>query len=186
MRARLSCAVAIVSATRHYPSMRVFCGCVILGFGCGSSPAPRAPLSSPPPAVVEVALPVVLEATDARQATDLHHPSAIVFIDEIGAFSIGRTGTTWSGTLPAATTPVKNPLTLKRAILTAMADDGGPESAHARAMLEAEVHARTTGRDDPPPPEEEDKPDDDESGGSGTAMALEEGKMGKKDSDRAE
>jgi len=43
-------------------------------------------------------------------------------------------------------------------------------------------------QDDPPPPEEEDRPDDgeDESGGTGTAMALEEGKMGKKDSDRAE
>ncbi len=42
--------------------------------------------------------------------------------------------------------------------------------------------------DDPPPPPEEDKPDDgkDESGGTGTAMALDEGKMGKKDSDRAE
>jgi hypothetical protein len=42
--------------------------------------------------------------------------------------------------------------------------------------------------DDPPPPPPEDKPDDgrDESGGTGTAMALDEGKMGKKDSDRAE
>lgn len=42
--------------------------------------------------------------------------------------------------------------------------------------------------DDPPPPEEEDAPDDgeDESGGTGTTVALEEGKMGKKDSDRAE
>ncbi len=44
-----------------------------------------------------------------------------------------------------------------------------------------------TAQDDPPPPEEEDAPDDgeDKSGGTGTAMALEEGKMGKKDSDRA-
>jgi hypothetical protein len=44
------------------------------------------------------------------------------------------------------------------------------------------------GDDDPPPPEEEDKPDDgaEESGGTGTAMAMEEGKMGKRDSDRAE
>ena len=43
-------------------------------------------------------------------------------------------------------------------------------------------------QDDPPPPPEEDKPDDgkDESGGTGTAMALDEGKMGKKDSNRAE
>ena len=36
--------------------------------------------------------------------------------------------------------------------------------------------------DDPPPPPEEDKPDDgkDESGGTGQAMALDEGKMGRK------
>jgi hypothetical protein len=46
-----------------------------------------------------------------------------------------------------------------------------------------------TDRDDPPPPPPpEDKPDDgaDESGGTGTAMVLEEGKMGKQDSDRVE
>src|SRR5687767_1311308 len=42
----------------------------------------------------------------------------------------------------------------------------------------------TTSQEDPPPPEPEEE--DDESGGTGTAMALEEGKMGKKDSDRAE
>ncbi|HEY5934275.1 MAG TPA: Ig-like domain-containing protein [Kofleriaceae bacterium] len=42
--------------------------------------------------------------------------------------------------------------------------------------------------DDPAPPEEENKQmdGDDESGGAGTAMALEEGKMGKKEFDRAE
>ena len=46
----------------------------------------------------------------------------------------------------------------------------------------------TATTEDPPPPEEEDRPDDgeEESGGTGTAMALDEGKMGKKDSDRAE
>ena len=50
------------------------------------------------------------------------------------------------------------------------------------------ANSSNASQDDPPPPEEEDKPDDgeDESGGTGTAMALEEGKMGKKDSDRAE
>ncbi|HVV88624.1 MAG TPA: AgmX/PglI C-terminal domain-containing protein [Kofleriaceae bacterium] len=38
----------------------------------------------------------------------------------------------------------------------------------------------------PPPPPDESKDDkDDDSGGTGTAMALDEGKMGKKDSDRA-
>lgn len=46
----------------------------------------------------------------------------------------------------------------------------------------------STSNDDPPPPEEEDKPDDgaQNSGGTGQAMALEEGKMGKQDSTRAE
>jgi Ca-activated chloride channel family protein len=39
----------------------------------------------------------------------------------------------------------------------------------------------STSQDDSPPPEEEDKPDDGESGGAGTAMALDEGKLGKKD-----
>lgn len=45
-----------------------------------------------------------------------------------------------------------------------------------------------TDLDDPPPPEEEDLPDDGagEAGGTGTAMTLEEGRMGKRDSDRAE
>ncbi len=37
-----------------------------------------------------------------------------------------------------------------------------------------------------PPPEEKEEDGEDESGGTGTAMMLEEGKMGKKDSDRAE
>jgi hypothetical protein len=48
--------------------------------------------------------------------------------------------------------------------------------------------SNSTAQEEPPPEEEEDKPDDgaDESGGTGTAMALEEGKMGKKESDRAE
>ncbi|HRC58504.1 MAG TPA: AgmX/PglI C-terminal domain-containing protein, partial [Kofleriaceae bacterium] len=46
----------------------------------------------------------------------------------------------------------------------------------------------STAQDDPPPPEEEDKPDDgsETSGGTGEAMQLEEGKMGKQDSTRAE
>jgi hypothetical protein len=55
------------------------------------------------------------------------------------------------------------------------------------ALEDLDKRTNNAGMDDPPPPEEEDKPDDgtDESGGTGTAMALEEGKMGKKDSDRA-
>jgi hypothetical protein len=57
------------------------------------------------------------------------------------------------------------------------------------ASLEStSTRTNNASQDDPPPPPEEDKPDDgkDESGGTGTAMALDEGKMGKKDSNRAE
>jgi len=56
------------------------------------------------------------------------------------------------------------------------------------SLEDTSTRTNSASQDDPPPPEEEDKPDDgaDESGGTGTAMALEEGKMGKKDSDRAE
>jgi hypothetical protein len=49
------------------------------------------------------------------------------------------------------------------------------------------LRSANANQDDPPPPEQEEQPGDEaESGGTGTAMALEEGKMGKKDSDRAE
>ena len=45
--------------------------------------------------------------------------------------------------------------------------------------------AQTLSQEDPPPPPEEDKEDgEDESGGTGTAMKLDEGKMGKQDSKR--
>lgn len=56
------------------------------------------------------------------------------------------------------------------------------------SLEDTSMRSNSSNQDDPPPPEEEDKPDDgeDESGGTGTAMALDEGKMGKKDSDRAE
>jgi hypothetical protein len=53
---------------------------------------------------------------------------------------------------------------------------------------DASTRTNASANDDPPPPEQEDTAEDsnDESGGTGTAMQLDEGKMGKKDSDRAE
>lgn len=62
-------------------------------------------------------------------------------------------------------------------------------AAFDMAQLEdPSTRTSSTSQDDPKPPEEEDSPDDgaDASGGTGTAMALEEGKMGKQDSTRAE
>ncbi|HEU0033615.1 MAG TPA: AgmX/PglI C-terminal domain-containing protein [Kofleriaceae bacterium] len=66
-------------------------------------------------------------------------------------------------------------------------DDSGV-NVDLASLEDNSLRSASASQDDPPPPEEEDKPDDgaDESGGTGTAMALEEGKMGKKDSDRAE
>ena len=56
------------------------------------------------------------------------------------------------------------------------------------SLEDTSTRSANANQDDPPPPPPEDQPDDgkDESGGTGTAMALDEGKMGKKDSDRAE
>ncbi|MBZ0234075.1 MAG: hypothetical protein K8M05_17225, partial [Deltaproteobacteria bacterium] len=68
-------------------------------------------------------------------------------------------------------------LVLFVAAVAACKGDGPPKDWEGRAQ--------GVSSDDPPPPEEEDWGED-ESGGTGTAMALEEGKMGKKDSDRAE
>ncbi len=66
-------------------------------------------------------------------------------------------------------------------------DDAGA-NVDLASLEDTSTRTNSASQDDPPPPEEEDKPDDgeDESGGTGTAMALEEGKMGKKESDRAE
>jgi len=55
------------------------------------------------------------------------------------------------------------------------------------ALEEGQTQATATSQEDPPPPEpEEEDGAEDESGGTGTAMALEEGLMGKKESDRKE
>ncbi|MCA9678994.1 MAG: hypothetical protein KC464_28445, partial [Myxococcales bacterium] len=62
-----------------------------------------------------------------------------------------------------------------------------PELALEQNRLAQELDSR--GDDGEPPPEEPAVADDDgseESGGTGTAMALDEGRMGKKESDRAE
>jgi len=55
------------------------------------------------------------------------------------------------------------------------------------SLEDTTTRSNSTSQDDPPPPPPEDKPDTgaDKSGGTGTAMQLDDGKMGKKDSDRA-
>src|SRR6185295_5751989 len=64
--------------------------------------------------------------------------------------------------------------------------DSGINMEYA-SLEDTSTRTSSTAQDDPLPPPEEDKPADgaDKSGGTGTAMQLPEGKMGKKDSDRA-
>ena len=68
----------------------------------------------------------------------------------------------------------------------AFIDDSGV-NVDLASLEDTSARSSNASQDDPPPPEEEEQPGDEaESGGTGTAMALEEGKMGKKDSTRAE
>jgi hypothetical protein len=70
----------------------------------------------------------------------------------------------------------------------AIAPDQDHLALDLAALEDSALDTSSTSQDDPPPPEPEESEDDgeEESGGTGTAMALEEGKMGKKESDRAE
>src|SRR5262249_56209780 len=74
------------------------------------------------------------------------------------------------------------------AVMWQVAPDDSGANVLLTSLEDTTNRSSSTSQDDPPPPEPEDKPDNgqDQSGGTGTAMMLDEGKMGKKDSDRAE
>jgi hypothetical protein len=74
------------------------------------------------------------------------------------------------------------------ALLQQIPPDSGGANIDLASLEDTSTRTSSTSQDDPPPPPPEDKPDtgQDQSGGTGTAMQLDEGKMGKKDSDRAE
>ncbi|MBC7974979.1 MAG: AgmX/PglI C-terminal domain-containing protein, partial [Myxococcales bacterium] len=74
------------------------------------------------------------------------------------------------------------------ALLLQIPPEGSGANVDLSSLEDTSTRSNSSAQDDPPPPPPEDKPDDgnDQSGGTGTAMALDEGKMGKKESDRAE
>jgi hypothetical protein len=74
------------------------------------------------------------------------------------------------------------------ALLAQLPPDAGGANIDLGSIEDSTTRTSSTSQDDPPPEKQEDKPDNgqDQSGGTGTAMQLDEGKMGKKDSDRAE
>jgi hypothetical protein len=142
-----------------------------------TEPTTRAPSAE----LANAATPVVVElpTADADRfvvpASRVPHPAAIVWIDAKGAVAVSHTGPRWTGELPTAPHVVVDTPgdtgALERTILqAAVADHGAASDASAQQLALL---------DDPPPPDE-DNPDD-ESGGTGTAMALDEGRMGQRD-----
>jgi hypothetical protein len=147
---------------------------------CGGDPKPAGPVAVAPTAPIANVAVIEMPTADSFVAEVSHvpHPAAIVWIDAKGAVTISHTGPKWAGELPTGPRVAVDDsvVTLERTVLeSAVADHGGASDDAAMRLQD---------RDDPPPPPEEEDPD--ESGGTGTAMALDEGKMGKKDSDRAE
>ncbi len=138
---------------------------------------------------------IALPTVDDASAVMTNDPKVaiVVFIDDAGA-KLAVPPSSWAGLgspdLAKSAKPVKQD-NIEAA--TKEAEVIGAEAILKNGKLDLELDVGSTedtatrhgaaNQDDPPPPPEEDKPDDgnDESGGTGTAMALDEGKMGKKD-----
>jgi hypothetical protein len=148
-------------------------------------------VTAPPKATAAVsAAPTVSVATVL--ANDEAKPPFLLLLDDSGAVRLGA-AKTWADLDANRLKLAKKPSKLDsvdRYIREQYAMGVDPMASIAGwdefgdidlATLEDTRTASGDSQDDPPPP-----PEDDESGGTGTAMALDEGKMGKKDSDRAE
>jgi len=182
MRAGLVCAVLVVGACKSGGGERA-----------GSGATPTAPPTTAHASVPSVDVagvlavddgppPLLVIVDDARELTESEHELEMVVKVSAAA--------TWSDLAKTDPTDGAKPATMDLALK--LAQEG---RALGRSPVEvfraydpnliADYRAE---QDDPPPPPPEDMPDDgkDESGGTGTAMALDEGKMGKKDSERAE
>jgi hypothetical protein len=129
-----------------------------------------------------------VDVVAAKNADHLGRGRVYIAVDAKGAITVGRTPAarfTHAGAElvlapPKALPDAKELALYMRAMAAGALDKLGNLDEAALAEVE------TDNDDPPPPPPEDEEEEDDESGGTGTAMALEEGKMGKKDSDRAE
>jgi hypothetical protein len=158
----------------HSHAMRATLAVVVV-MACTKAPVTDAPK----PLENKVSLEPMPRVTDAKLALEpsrVRDPEAFIFVDASGGLAFANTGKDWKGAIPTKRRPIPTAeiSKLELFVRTALAEDSG-----------VKLDPPTGALDDPPPPEEEDKPDDGVEE-SGTAMALEEGKMGKKDSDRAE
>lgn len=142
----------------------------------GKSPEPTIPVAVP--VTTRVAAPA-LEVAGVT-STDESPPPIVVLIDGQGQRRLAAAASwndvgisAWTAGPKTAGSDASHQTVLEAVVL------GTDPKTVVDAFSDYRVGAETPGaNDDPPPPEEED----DESGGTGTAMALEEGKMGRKPS----
>lgn len=156
---------------------------------CGSSSSSQR--GDLPVANTKVADAPRVEVAAVLANVDGVEPPVLVVVDAQGAIRVAA-AETWDQVTLAVTDGVPARRSVLRRVLRNEIALGAPPTSIPKAFADPERTSEPEGEygmyDDPPPPEESDYPDDgeDESGGTGTAMALDEGKMGKKDSDRAE
>ena len=159
---------------------------------CGRShDKPRPPLSAQAPTVADA---------KALLAESVAPPAVLVIVAPDGSLSVADApdapvaGERWAR---LDQPPPRAPVAVDRQALPHLIGEATALNAKiepsakqlaARGAPPAPVRAKDAAAidDDPPPPPEEEPADDgaDESGGTGTWVMLEEGKMGKKDSDR--
>jgi len=159
--------------------------------GSGGTAAPTVKLTETLPTV---------GAADVLAAADTRMPAMLVFLAEDGtlSFTAGLPATKpadpthWAtlvakdGRATAKPADVAYLRTLRSALRAGVPLEEAVKMADEDQLAARDVPPPADDPPPPPPPEEEEEDGDDESGGTGTAMALEEGKMGRKDSDRAE
>jgi len=162
--------------------------------GCGSPAKPLVtggPTTPPPadPAVPQLRVipieppPAPKVGSPAVLSTDERKPPIVLLIDARGLRRLAAAAS-WADlgagrllSIPKAAGPEASWRHIRESFLLRKDPAEAVESFHDyRTEHELGTDDTRTGRDDPPPPEDGD---DDESGGTGTAMALEEGKMGR-------
>ncbi len=165
-----------------------FAACSHGGSDVGTAPQPGSAGSGGAPKAGAIALPTVDDASAVM--TNDPHVAIVAFVDDTGA-KIAVPPSSWARL--ASPDLAKSAKSISYENLepsTKMAELQGADvvvASNGKADLGAVEDTATrhgaANQDDPPPPPDEDKPDDgnEESGGTGTAMALDEGKMGKKD-----
>jgi len=157
---------------------------VLLLAACGNPPAPqRAPEPLTPIATAVPLAPIVAPTVTAPGvvAVDESRPPVVVLIDAQGQRSLAAAAS-WKtlGVWTAGPKPAGVDASSSAVV------EGHSSGLDPKTIVDKFTNSLDRPTDDPPPPSGEDEVDEedglDESGGTGTAMALDEGKLGRKPS----